>query len=220
MFTQRVSNIVLACEGQNANALVFNIDKVLTQKLSDSIENKKRDIGKHLFESVTTTTNEEKKKDKPWKDTYESFEPGVQEAIDYVVETVVEQNLELENTIKMGAKQFNVSEERLREYFDQVTESVSVVSTSSDDHDEKKGVRDDEDINKRVRFESFIPENGGVVVFDNNTRYDVTPKQGKALTTVHNNLNESNQTIMVKTMKQNRSSFLNILDFSLRMVNG
>jgi hypothetical protein len=224
MVNKRVSNIVLALENQNKKSLSYNVDKALTVKLLESIENKRREIGGKLFECVSNV-QEDGKVGKDWIDHYESYEPKVQEAIDYVVERVVNEDLELENTILMAAKQYNVQEEKLQEYFEFFTEveTKEVVSTSSDDGDKKRGMRDDEDTNKRVRYESFLGDwktKGGVVVFENNTRYEVTPEQGNALYETFQHLNEENQGKMVGAIVKNRASFLNILDFSLRMVKG
>jgi hypothetical protein len=151
----KTENIILACENRDANSLIDNVDRILTYKLVKSIERKKMDIGKKLF---TESTEELTTENAEWQDTYENYDPSVQVAIDYVVESVMDSGLELENTIQSASKQFNVSESTLKEYFNSLLEdSAEVVSTSSNDNDEKRGMRDDEDTNKRVRYEMEDP---------------------------------------------------------------
>jgi hypothetical protein len=148
MANKSVSNIVLACENQDAGSLVNSVDQALTQKLVETVDQRKREIGQTILKGTVIRENAE------WQDTYESYDGKIQEAIDYVVEAVMENSLELENTVQMAAKQYNVSEESLREYFDHLTEcTIENDSTNSDDGDNKRGVRNDVDINKRARYE-------------------------------------------------------------------
>lgn len=158
--SQNSSKIVVACENADANTLVQTVGAALNEKLVNSIDTMKKTIAKNLFENC-------QKEDLGFTDTYESLDAGLQEAVDYVTETVLESGLALEQAVHMSAKQFNVNANALQAYFERLTANhpeahvipvsyseATVDSTSSDDHDEKGGVRDDMDTNKRVRYET------------------------------------------------------------------
>lgn len=213
--SNQVANIVLACESEDAAALIGNVDKVMTRKLVESIDRKRKEIGSTIFENVVVSEDSDSDNDQ-----YESYSPEVQESIDYVIESINESDLELENTIQMASKQFNVNEETLREYFSSLLEQAEPDSTDSDDEDDKGGVRDDMDTNKRTHYESFMEgiKNGGKVSFDNKTHYKVSPVEGKALHYVFSNLNEENQILMVESLKSDHSSLLKLVNFSLKML--
>jgi hypothetical protein len=197
----KASKIVLACESEDAHALVNSVDRVLTEKLVDAIDTKKKAICGSILEST-------KSKD---EDPYENYEPALKEAIDYVVESILEGGLELENTIHMAAKQYNVEAVQLKEYFHQLLGNrteLDVDSTSSDDHDEKGGVRDDQDTNKRVRYEEaeLTFTNGQTMVI----------REGlweNTIEPVLSQLNESNREAFMSVLTKSKASFLKAVDF-------
>lgn len=197
----KANKIVLACESEDAQGLIHSVDRILTEKLVDVIDEKKKTLGTNLLESKDSTN----------EDPYENFDPSVQEAIDYVVESILEQGLELENTIHMAAKQYNVEAVHIKEYFHQLmgsrTES-EIDSTSSDDHDEKGGVRDDQDTNKRVRYEE------AELTFNNGQTMVI--KEGlweNTIEPVLNQLNESNRDAFMSVLTKSKASFLKAVDF-------
>jgi hypothetical protein len=190
MSNQRVNKIVLSCESRDPEQLVKSVNLALTEKVIGALQNKKATIGKSLLEHTGCKSE---------TDNYESYEPKVQEAIDYVVESILESELELENTICIASKQYAVKEESLREYFDSLLESgrteTQVVSTSSDDHDEKGGVRDDEDTNKRVRYESAT----------------LTFKDGKTMVIKEGFWENNIDPVMQQLSKENKNSLMALL---------
>ena len=211
MINQRVNNIVVACENKNPGYLIQSIDLALTDKLYDAIQAKKQVIGKDLLEHTGAKSE---------TDNYESYEPKVQEAIDYVVESILEGGLTLENTISMASKQYSVKEESLKEYFGGLLETskteTQVVSTSSDDGDEKRGMRDDEDTNKRVRYEDVRHEvllnfkNGGTMIITEELWQET-------IEPVLNQLSESNKAAFTETLTRDKASFLRALEFCCRL---
>jgi hypothetical protein len=190
MLLQSVKDIVLSCESQDPRLLIRSVDRTITEKVVDALKKKKQEIGKSLFESAKSKEKDE--------DPYESYDPKVQEAIDYVVESILEGGLELENTLCMASKQYAVKEESLREYFDQLLETtkteVKVDSTSSNDGDEKRGLRDDEDTNKRVRYESTITLVNGQKLVLNESSLGVVNSYVESLTESERDLFHSSLT--------------------------
>jgi len=208
MPNQRVNNIVLACESKNPGYLIRSVDLALTEKLIDVVNTKKAEIGKSLLEHTGCKSE---------TDNYESYEPKIQEAIDYVVESVLEGGLELENTICMASKQYAVKEESLREYFGGLLETTKtetmVASTSSDDEDQKGGVRDDEDTNKRVRYESatLTFKDGKTMVIKEGLWEDtIEPVLGQ--------LTEANKSTFMDMLTRDKSSFMKAVQFCHKVV--
>jgi len=196
--------IVLSCENQDASSLVKNVDNSLTLKLVEAINNKRKNMGQILLEGKHPKT-----------DPYEKYEPKIREAIDYVVESVLEGGLELENTILMAAKQYNIDDRPLKEYFDTFLETtkteVKVDSTSSNDEDDKGGVRDDEDTNKRVRYESYT------IVLEDGNKFLLTEDFWKNnIDPVLNRLNEENQRKFLSILTENKVNFMRAVEFCQR----
>jgi hypothetical protein len=211
MAQKQIINVILSCESKLPYSLIDSVDTALTNKLVDVINNKKQKISETLLES-----KEESKKE---KDPYEKYEPKIREAIDYTVESCLEGGLELENTIKMASKQYNVHEEKLQEYFDLFLEekpfgyrtNTSVVSTSSNDEDDKRGLKDDEDTNKRVRYESLKLDNGQtILITEEFWNEEIEP--------VLKRLNEANQDIFINYLKRDKLSFIKATKFCRRVV--
>jgi len=205
---KHVVNAVLACESQNPGLLVKSVKTLLNNKLVDAINSKKRNLGNKLFESTKV------KKEDP----YESYEPKIKEAIDYCVESVLDGGLELENTIHMAAKQYNVNEESIHEYFDTFLETTKtetmVASTSSNDEDDKRGLRDDEDTNKRVRYES------ATLTFKNGQSMII--KEGfweNRIEPVLNQLTPENKSAFLDVITRDKMSFMKAADFCQKVVN-
>ena len=208
MSNQRVNNIILACESKNPGYLIRGVDLALTEKLIDAVNAKKAVIGKSLLEHTGCKSE---------TDNYESYEPKVQEAIDYVVESILEGGLELENTICMASKQYAVKEESIREYFDGLLETTKtetqVVSTSSDDHDEKGGVKDDEDTNKRVRYESVtLTFKDGKTMIIKEDLWEDTIKP------VLSQLTEDNKSTFMDMLSRDKPSFMKAVQFCHKVV--
>jgi hypothetical protein len=132
-----------------------------------------------------------------------------------VVESVLEGGLELENTVQMAAKQYAVKEESLREYFDQLLETtkteVKVDSTSSNDGDEKRGLRDDEDTNKRVRYESTITLVNGHKLVLNESSLNV-------VNSYIENLTESERDLFHSSLTKDKSSCIKTIEHCHKMV--
>jgi hypothetical protein len=202
------TNIILACENEDAQGLIENVTNTLNEKLAGAIQLKQKKVHNNLFEST------ESKKSDP----YESYKPEIREAIDYVVESVLESGLELENTILMASKQYKVDDKELKEYFDTFLETtkteVSVDSTRSDDGDDKRGMRDDEDTNKRVRYESVIHLDDGGQIMLSEEYLDTNVKP------VFENLNESNKAIFLQMLTKDKSSFLKVMEFCQKVQKG
>jgi hypothetical protein len=203
-----VSNIILACENKDSHSLIKSVDRSLTEKVVDALQKKKQEIGKSLFESAKLQT-------KLAEDTYENYEPKVQEAIDYVVESILEGGLELENTLCMASKQYAVKEESLREYFDHLLETtkteVQVDSTSSNDGDNKRGLRDDEDTNKRVRYESTITlVTGQKLVLNEVSLF--------AVNSFVENLTESDRVAFHTSLTKDKANCIKTIGFCQKMV--
>jgi hypothetical protein len=175
---------------------------VLTEKVIGALEEKKTALGKSLLEHSGCKSE---------TDNYESYDPKVQEAIDYVVESLLEGGLELENTILMASKQYAIKEEALREYFDGLLEEKTetmVVSTSSDDHDEKGGIKDDEDTNKRVRYESAT-----LTFKDGKTMVIKEGLWENTIEPVLNQLTESNKIAFMDVLSRDKTSFMKAVSF-------
>lgn len=203
----KASKVILACESQDAQGLVRSVDTILNHKLIEAIDTKKKNLGKNLLESSG------RKKD---EDPYENYEPALKEAIDYVVESILEGGLELENTIHMAAKQYNVEAVQLKEYFHQLMGNrteVEVDSTSSDDHDEQGGVLDDEDTNKRVRYEE-----AELTFSDGQTMVIKEGLWENTIEPVLSQLNESNKETFMAVLSKNKASFLKAVDFCHKVV--
>jgi len=215
MTPKSVKNIVLSCENQAPYSLISNVDEILTEKVTKAYNKKKRELNsKVLTEGKKLLLEPEKD-----KDPYESYEPKVREAIDYTVESVLENNLELENTIQMAAKQYGIKEESLREYFntflgETTRTEIRVDSTKSNDQDSQsgKGLRDDEDTNKRVRYES-------VLVLKDGHRMVLNESIIKKIDTVMENLTEDNLKYFVDLLTGDKTHFLKAVDFCQRMIN-
>lgn len=209
MAQKQTINVVTACEYHQPYTLIESVNTALTNKLVNAIDKKRQEISKTLLESKTETK----------KDPYEAYDSKIREAIDYVVESCLEGGLELENTIKMASKQYNIQDDKLQEYFDLFLEEkpfgyrtdTSVVSTSSNDSDEKKGLRDDEDTNKRVRYESLTLDNGQrVLITEEFWNKEIEP--------VLKQLNESNQDMLINYLKKDKVSFYKVVKFCQRVV--
>jgi hypothetical protein len=203
------NNTILACENQDPTALVESVDSLLTEKLIGAIDKKQK--------SISATFIIEAKKE--IKDPYETYDPVVKEAIDYVVETVLESGLELENTIQLASKQYKVNDKDLKEYFDTFLETtkteVKVDSTSSDDEDNKRGMRDDEDTNKRVRYESrtvILGDGNQMVLSEGFWEQNIDP--------VLENLNEDNRKSFLNILTKNKVNFLKAVNFCQTVVKG
>ena len=200
---QTINNIILNCENENPYLFVKCIDLALTEKIVNAIEDKRDYIAHSLLESV---------KNKSKEDPYEQYDPKIKEAIDYVVENVLEGNLELENTILMASKQYNVDDKELKEYFDTFLETtkteIKVDSTSSNDDDEKRGMRDDEDTNKRVRYENY-----SIVLKDG---YQMVLTEGfweENIVPILNDLTEELGDKFLKNLTKDKASFIETLSF-------
>jgi len=210
---QKIHNIVLSCENQDPNLLIDSVDRVLTEKLLDSFKDIKQTMGKTLLEST--------KKDSKKEDKYENYDPKIKEAIDYCVESVMEGGLELSHSILMASKQYNVKEEQIKEYFNDLLEITSdvtdtrVVSTSSDDEDDKRGMRDDEDTNKRVRYESAqltLGDGKTVVISEEFWEETIKPVLDK--------LNFDNRKALMEQLLRNKTSFINAVGFCQKVIKG
>ena len=117
----------------------------------------------------------------------------------------------------MASKQYKVDEKELKEYFDTFLETtkteVKVDSTSSDDEDSKRGMRDDEDTNKRVRYEStHITFGNGenVVITEDFWKNQIEPVLGQ--------LTESNQDIFMEYLTKDKVSFIKVIEFCQKAV--
>ena len=201
------SNIVLACENQDPRSLIRSVDRTITEKVVDALQKKKQEIAKSLLESAKVQT-------KLAEDTYESYEPKVQEAIDYVVESILEGGLELENTMCMAATQYAVQESSLREYFDHILETtkteVEVDSIGSNDGDRKRGLRDDEDTNKRVRYESTI-------TLVNGQRLVLNESSLNAVNAFTENLTEADRVVFHGSLTKDKANCIKTIEFCQKM---
>lgn len=210
MTPQSVKNIVISCENEDTSSLIGGVDSALTEKVIDAYEKKKKKVSKSLFEAKELLLEPKKN-----KDPYEEYDPKIKEAIDYTIENVMEGGLELENTLCMAATQYNVKEETLREYFDALLETtrdeIRVDSTSSNDEDEKRGTRDDEDTNKRVRYEHVLNLKDGTQMI---LQESLVEKIDKVML----QLNEENLTLFVSTLTLDKPHFFKTIEFCQKMV--
>lgn len=216
---QKVNNIVLACENLDADNLVSNVNEVLFEKMFYALDAKKTEMGKNFFSEATSFVQVEE------KDGYDKADDKLKEAIDYVVETVLESQSDIWEAINTASEKFEVKGNSLKEYFIGFLGEAYGTSAACSDSDYKnrrnQGAMGDMDTDKRTRYESKVMEKlkeGNMILsLQNGSKIEVDTNQGKALTTVYENLNEENQTKMFDQLTKSRKDFLGMVDFSLRL---
>ena len=212
MANKQVQNIVLACENEDAQALVNSVNQSLFEKLSSNVETIRKDIGNDLFEGFILEN-----------DIYEQLKPEVKEAIDYVVENADESLNNVDECIKVAADKFGISESEVRDYMDGSNWASAHVDSTTETGDgvfPKNGDQmGDEDITKRVRFEATATDvmnaiiENQIVVFEDGNSMKLDESTVKTLESVYKRLNEENQNEMVERLTSDRRSMLSIMAF-------
>jgi hypothetical protein len=220
MKTSAIS-VVLACENENASALVESVNQILTETYTTQVESQVKGVACNLLVP----------KEHDWKDRYESYDPSIQEAIDQVMEDV-ENGADLAECIANVGKRFNEEKSAIhvKEYFESMDsmmkegDSVEVDSTKeTGNHSQNHDAMDDENVNKRIRYEGtasdvlkVIVEVGAVVLDSDDSYIEINEAQANALKTVFESLNEENQDNMVEKLTGNRSGFISVVNFCLK----
>lgn len=216
------NKIVLACENLNAAQIIESVEVILTEKIFTALDNKKMEMGKQFFKEDGVSGFTEK------KDSYEKADNKLKEAIDAVVESVLESNSDLMASIGEAAEKHEVTEEKLKEYFSELLGEAWGVPAGCNDSDYRKdrnrGAMDDMDTDKRTRYEAHVMEQleiGNIALkLQNGSHIEITEAQGKALANVYKNLNEENQGKMFHQLTSSRKDFLSMVDFTMRLTEG
>jgi hypothetical protein len=204
------NNIVVACETENAEALVENVFTSLDERIAVRIDKIKTTIGSKILKECMDTkglpipANEE-------TDTYDKQEKKIQEAVDFVVEAVLEERSDLDSTIKEASSKYEVSEEKLKEYFTAFFESVSGDSVHSNDDTPNQDKMNDENADRRMRFEETLR-------LDDGTAVPLTEEIRNSIKIVYEQLSEENQIQFAKKLTENRQGFNKMAKFCLQMV--
>lgn len=207
------NKIVVSCENEDPRGLVESVDQLLTYKLSTLVEEIQEKVGKELFtKTIQKAIGEEK------EDTYESYEKDVQEAIDLVIESVLESRKDLEKEIKKVSEKKKVSESEVKKYFKEsgILEDKEVSTKETNQKNQNDEKMNDQDETKTIQNESFMAsiENGGPILFTEGKKYVISREEGKAFCQIFNNLNEENKSLFVENLTTNRQTFLTMLKFT------
>ena len=220
MYMPNSGNIVLACEQMDATSIINSVQGVLTEKLFTALDNKKQEMGKKFFAEGGSTYEFGEK-----KDSYDKADDKLKEAIDYVIESVLEANADLHYSIGEAAEKHEVEEEKLKEYFSDLLGEAYGVPAGCNDSDYRKdrnrGAMGDMDTDKRTRYESTVIEqlkSGNIILkLHNGSHIEVTEEQGQVLATVYENLNEENQGKMYQQLTNSKKDFYGMVDFAKRL---
>lgn len=215
--------IVEACEQEDARSLVESVNSFLTGRLVKHVDGVKRVIGSKLLGENVADVNSGS-----WVDRFESYSPEIQEAIEEVADRV-EKGEDIEECMLQTAEYRGVPKEKLKEFFDHVLgeDSITVDSTKETGSKTTKNRErmDDEDVSKRVRFESVATAKDVVeaivkvrgIEFDSGEKgVRITEEQANAIQTVFQNLNESNQETMVNKMTADRTGFIEMVSWCVK----
>lgn len=222
MVNKAALNIVMACEQEDAGSLIEQVNTCMTGLLVDRVDTIKRAIGSKLLGENVADINSGS-----WEDRFESYSPEIQEAIEEVAERV-SKGEELGECIENTASYRKVPVEKLKEFFELVTEDTITVDSTKETGSKtmrNKERMDDEDISKRVRFEQVVTAGDIVeaivkvrgIEFDSGEKgVRITDDQANAIKRVFQNLSESNQETMVNRMTENRAGFIEMVSWCVK----
>lgn len=203
-----MNNIVLACETENAEILVENVFSELFERAAKRVDGIKMSIGAKLM-NEDCDPNKMKTEE---VDSYDKEDKKVQEAVDYVVEVVLEERSDLDKSIKEASEKYDVPAEKLKEYFTAFFENVRGDSIKSNDDAVNQDKMNDEDADRRIRFEQTLRLNDG-------TSVRLTEEIRHSIEVVYDQLTEENKNAFVTKLTESRLGFDKMSKFCLRMVN-
>jgi hypothetical protein len=203
-----MNNIVLACETENAETLVEGVFSALYERAAKRVDGIKTTIGAKLLKEDC----EPNKMKTEEVDSYDKEDKKVQEAVDYVVEVVLEERSDLDQSIKEASEKYDVSAEKLKEYFTAFFENVRGDSIKSNDDAVNQDKMNDEDADRRIRFEQTLR-------LDDGTSVRLTEETRNSIEIVYNQLTDENKNKFVSKLTESRQGFDKMSKFCLRMVN-
>jgi hypothetical protein len=215
---QMSKKLVLACENENATALIEGVGELLNEKVLIKLSESANTIALTLLNNSSD-----------WTDQYERFDPQIQEAIDVVIEKV-ENGDDIKKSISEVASKKNVAKEKLDEYFNSMSEDTVTVDSTKEtgNHSQNHDAMNDMDVNKRVRYESkeyqgtakelmeVMLDLGAVLLEADDSYVEISDPEKNALKKVFYRLNESNQERFMELLTENRSGFIKMVNFCLK----
>lgn len=206
--------IVESCENSDAEGLINSVNEVLLEKIVKLVEGKQAEFGKNFFKDIQVS---ELVEDVQSTDSYDLLDFQMQEAVDFVVENMLNESLAYTACIQEASEKFEVEKEKLKEYVDGMVneQQPNTDQIKSNDDDINGPNMNDMDADKRTRFESVI--HSGNIVLENGDILQLSKNDENSLTTLFSELSEENKEKLASTLFEDADTFKRILLFSKKV---